>query len=230
MEKIRVLVADDHLLAQQGLRRILEKAEDIECVAMAKNGKRAVELARKSLPDVALIDVAMPVALIDVAMPGMSGIEATKAIKASCPSTAVIILSAYDYDHYVRACVEAGASGYLLKNDVLPRRLVNAIRTVHGGTNVFDRKAGEIMRKMAISKGKRGPDSDELRNRELQILKLVIKGMSNKEIASELCISEQTVGTHLANIFKKLGVQSRVEAMLYALKKGWDSLNEPGYE
>jgi DNA-binding NarL/FixJ family response regulator len=221
MEKIKVLVADDHLLAQQGLRRILEKAEDIECVAMAKNGKRAVELARKSLPDVALIDVAMP---------GMSGIEATKAIKASCPSTAVIILSAYDYDHYVRACVEAGASGYLLKNDVLPRRLVNAIRTVHGGTNVFDRKAGEIMRKMAISKGKRGPDSDELRNRELQILKLVIKGMSNKEIASELCISEQTVGTHLANIFKKLGVQSRVEAMLYALKKGWDSLNEPGYE
>lgn len=221
MEKIRVLVADDHLLAQQGLRRILEKEEDIECVAMAKNGKRAVELARKSLPDVALIDVAMP---------GMSGIEATKAIKASCPSTAVIILSAYDYDHYVRACVEAGASGYLLKNDVLPRRLVNAIRTVHGGTNVFDRKAGDIMRKMAISKGKRGPDSDELRNRELQILKLVIKGMSNKEIASELCISEQTVGTHLANIFKKLGVQSRVEAMLYALKKGWDSLNEPGYE
>ena len=221
MEKIKVLVADDHLLAQQGLRRILEKAADIECVAMAKNGKRAVELARKRLPDVALIDVAMPV---------MNGIEATKAIKASCPSTAIIILSAYDYDHYVRACVEAGASGYLLKNDVLPRRLVNAIRTVHGGTNVFDRKAGEIMRKMAVSKGKRGPDSGELRNRELQILKLVIKGMSNKEIASELCISEQTVGTHLANIFRKLGVQSRVEAMLYALKRGWDSLNEPGYE
>ena len=132
MEKIKVLVADDHLLAQQGLRRILEKAEDIECVAMAKNGKRAVELARKSLPDVALIDVAMP---------GMSGIEATKAIKASCPSTAVIILSAYDYDRYVSACAEAGASGYLLKNDVLPRRLVNAIRTVHGGTNVFDHKS-----------------------------------------------------------------------------------------
>lgn len=221
MSKIKVLVADDHLLAQQGLRRILEQADDIECVAVAKNGKRAAELARKKLPDVALLDVAMPV---------MNGIEATKVIKASCPSTAVIILSAYDYDHYIHACVEAGASGYLLKNDVLPRRLVNAIRTVHGGTNVFDRKAGEIMRKMAIRKGKRGPVLDELRNRELQILKLVIKGMSNKEIATELCISEQTVGTHLANIFKKLGVQSRVEAMLYALKKGWDSLNEPGYE
>lgn len=199
----------------------MEKADDIECVAIAKNGKRAVELAQKRLPDVALLDVAMPV---------MNGIEATKVIKASCPNTSVIILSAYDYDHYVRACVEAGASGYLLKNDVLPRRLVNAIRTVHGGTSVFDRKAGEIMRKMAIRKGKSGPASDELRNRELQILKLVIKGMSNKEIAAELCISEQTVGTHLANIFKKLGVQSRVEAMLYALKKGWDSLNEPGYE
>ncbi|MDD5590984.1 MAG: response regulator transcription factor [Dehalococcoidales bacterium] len=221
MEKIKVLIADDHLLAQQGLRRILEREADIECVAAAKNGERAVELVRKHLPDVALIDVAMPV---------MNGIEATKAIKTSCPNTAVIILSAYDYDHYVRACVEAGASGYLLKSDLLPRRLVNAIRTVYSGTNVFDRKAGEIMRRMAISKGKKGPDSEELRSRELQILKLVIKGMSNKEIASELHISEQTVGTHLANIFKKLGVQSRVEAMLYALKKGWDSLNEPGYE
>ena len=221
MEKIKVMIADDHLLAQQGLRRILEKVTDIECVAMAKNGERAVELARKKLPDVALIDVAMPV---------MNGIEATKAIKAACPNTAVIILSAYDYDHYVRACVEAGASGYLLKSDLLPRRLVNAIRTVYGGTNVFDRKAGEIMRRMAISKSKKGQDSNELRSRELQILKLVIKGMSNKEIASELHISEQTVGTHLANIFKKLGVQSRVEAMLYALKRGWDSLNEPGCE
>ena len=221
MEKIKVLIADDHLLAQQGLRRILEKADDIECVAIAKNGERAVELARKRLPDIALLDIAMPV---------MNGIEATKVIKASCPSTAVIILSAYDYDHYIRACLKAGASGYLLKNDVLPRNLVNAIRTVHGGTSVFDRKAGEIMRKIAAGEGKRGADLDELGNRELQILKLVSKGMGNKDIASELGISRQTVATHLANIFSKLGVQSRVEAMLYAFKNGWGIPNEPDYE
>jgi len=221
MGNIRVLVADDNLLAREGLCRLLEKAEDVECIATAENGKQAIELAREKQPDVAIIDVTML---------NMNGIEATKELKIACPGLSILVVSAYKYDHHVLACIEAGADGYLLKDKMLAQNFINAIRTVYAGQSVFDREVTEIMRKLAISKGKHAIYSDRLGKRELEIVKLVTNGMSNKEIASELCISEPTVATHLANIFMKLQVGSRMEATLYALKKGWVSLDDVGYK
>jgi len=219
MNKIRVLVADDNFLARQGLYGILGTEEDMECVAVAEDGEQAVKLARESCPDVAIIDVAMP---------NMNGIEATREIKKACPNTAILIISGYKYDHYVLACFEAGADGYLLKDNVLGESLTNAIRMIHAGENVFDREIIRIMRQVTVGKGKTGVGSGNLGSRELQVLKLATQGMGNKQIASELCISDQTVATHFVNIFRKLEVESRMEAVLHAIKKGWVNVDDLG--
>jgi len=220
MEKIKVLIADDHLLAREGLCQILEGAGDIECIATAKNGEEAVQLAKEISPDVAIIDVAMPL---------MNGIEATKKIKAACPETAVLIVSAYDYEHYVLACIELGASGYLLKDKMFASRLVNAIHTVHMGESIFDGKAHQVIRELTAKKQRHETGSGVLSRREFEVLQLLIQGKTNKEIASELCLSTQTVGSHLSNIFRKLGVQSRMEAVLYAINKGWGRLDDASH-
>ncbi len=161
-------------------------------------------------------------------MPNMNGIEATKEIKKSCPNTAVIVISAFKYDHYILSCIEAGAEGYLLKENVLGESLLSAIRMVHAGETVYNREASKIMCKLAAERGKAKIGSSELSNRKLQVLKLAIQGMSNKEIGSKLCIRDQTVATHFVNIFRKLKVESRTKAVLYALKKGWVSIDDLG--
>ena len=150
MNKIRVLVADDNFLARQGLYGILGTEEDMECVAVAEDGEQAVKLARESCPDVAIIDVAMP---------NMNGIEATREIKKACPNTAILVVSAYKYDHYVLACFEAGADGYLLKDNVLGESLTNAIRMIHAGESVFDHEVSKVIRKLAVEKDKMGTGS-----------------------------------------------------------------------
>jgi len=211
MNKIRVLLADDHLLAREGLRRILEGEEDLDCVAVADSGEQAVELTRKTMPDVAIIDVSMP---------GMSGIEATEKIKEISPKIAILIVSAYKYDHFIKACIEAGADGYLLKDNMLACNLTGAVRTLHKGESVFDHEVGTVIRKLTKSVHE-NVTSGELSQREFEILRLVALGFSNKGIASGLGIREQTVGTHLANIFAKLGVSSRTEAAVYAIERGW---------
>jgi DNA-binding NarL/FixJ family response regulator len=217
MANIRVIVADDHHLVREALARTLDGAEGMECIGTAKDGAEAVKLAQKLLPDVAIIDVSMP---------KMDGIEATKQIKLTCPSTAVLILSAYKYEHYVLASMEAGADGYVLKSNIPSKGLVNAVRMVHDGVSVLDREPSELLRRLAIGKGKQKVTQGDLGNRELQVLKLAAKGMSNKQIAVKLCISDQTVGTHFVNIFRKLEVQSRMGAVLYALRKGWLSVSK----
>ena len=219
MNKIKVLIADDHFLARRGLYGILDDEDDMECVAVAKDGKEAVMLAQKHLPNVAIIDVAMP---------NMNGIEATREIKKSCPNTSVIVISAYKYDHYVLSCIEAGAEGYLLKENVLGDSLLSAIRMVNAGESVYDREVSKIMSKLVAQRVKLGTASSELGDRELQVLKLATQGMSNKEIGAKLCISDQTVATHFVNIFRKLNVESRTEAVFYALKKGWVSIEDLG--
>ena len=222
MDKIKVLVADDHTLFRDGLCRLFEREKDIECVAVAKDGEEAVELTKKLLPDVVLIDVAMP---------KMDGIEAAKHIRATCPTTVILIVSAYDYEYYVRACIDAGADGYLLKNRTLGDSLIDAIRLVHAGEDVFDREIiKNTLQKLFTGKGRARLCLGELGNRELEILRLATQGMSNKKIASKLSISHQTVGTHFVNIFRKLGVESRLGAVLYAIKKGWVSINDTGCE
>jgi DNA-binding NarL/FixJ family response regulator len=167
------------------------------------------------------------VVLIDIAMPKMDGIEAAKHIRAACPNSVILIVSAYNYEHYIRACIDAGADGYLLKNRTLGTNLISAIRVAHAGEDVFDREIikGTIRRFLAGKSEKRLGCGD-LSSRELEILRGAMKGMSNREIASELNISDQTVGTHFVNIFRKLGVESRLEAALYVLKKGWVSIHE----
>lgn len=211
MEKIKVLVADDHTLFCEALCPLLKSEEDMDCVALAKDGEEAVRLAKELLPDVALIDIEMP---------KMDGIEAAKQIKTACPTTAVIIVSGYKYAHYILASVEAGVDGYLLKHT--PRReLINAIRMVHCGQGVFSLEAtAKVLRGIATEKSGEEISLGSLHPRELEVLKMTARGMTNKEIAAKLCISPHTVGTHLVNIFRKLGVDTRTEATLYTLKEG----------
>ena len=217
MDRIRVLVADDHPAFREGLCRLLEEEEDLEVVARAADGEEALRLAKELLPDVAIIDVAMP---------EVNGIEAATQIKASCPATAVLMISAYNYQSYILASLRAGAAGYLLKNAPL-RELINAVRFVHAGEAVFDLKAtSSILRRLVADNAEERTGLGRLQHRELEVLRTAAKGMSNKEIATELVISERTVQTHMVNIFRKMGVSSRIEAVLRALKEGWLSVDD----
>ena len=219
METIRILIADDHAFVREGTRRILEQEPDLEVVAEAGDGEEAVKLACDLKPDVALVDVAMP---------RIDGIEATRRIKAQCPAVAVLVLSAYDDDQFVFGLLEAGAAGYLLKS-VRGQEIVDAIRAVHAGESVLHPSvARKVLNRFAGVSGKpRDRKSlDLLTEREMDVLKLVTKGLSNKDIAEGLCLSVRTVQGHLANIFNKLRVSSRTEAVVHALKEGWVTLDD----
>jgi len=211
MEKIRVIIADNHPAFREGLCRLLSDEKEIEVVGQAGDGEEVVNLARELKPDVAIVDVAMP---------KMSGIEATKRIKESSPETAVLIVSAFNYQTYILASLRAGAAGYLTKDTPI-RELVTAVRLAHAGDGIIDRSAANnIIRHLISDKnGKKG--NLDLYPREIEVLKLTARGMRNKEIARELNLSERTVQAHLSNIFSKLEVDSRTEAVLQALKEGW---------
>jgi DNA-binding NarL/FixJ family response regulator len=217
MQRIKVVVADENPIFREGLCRLLEDENDLEAVGTAADGEEAVSLAKQVLPDVAIIDVAMP---------GVNGIEAATHIKAACPATAILMMSAYRHESYMLASLRAGATGYLLKNVSL-RDLVNAIRLVHAGEGVFDLKvAGKMLSRAAGGKGDEKRNLKGLRQRELEVLRLTARGLGNKEIAAELVVSERTVQTHLVNIFRKLRVTSRTAAVLTALNEGWLTLDE----
>ena len=219
METIRILIADDHAFVREGTRRILEQEPDLEVVAEAGDGEEAVKLACDLKPDVALVDVAMP---------RLDGIEATRRIKAQCPAVAVLVLSAYDDDQFVFGLLEAGAAGYLLKS-VRGQEIVDAIRAVHAGESVLHPSvARKVLNRFAGVSGKprERKSLDLLTEREMDVLKLVTKGLSNKDIAEGLCLSVRTVQGHLANIFNKLRVSSRTEAVVHALKEGWVTLDD----
>ncbi len=212
MDKIRIMVADDHPAFREGLCRILADEKDLEVVAKAEDGEETVRLAQELCPDVAIIDVAMP---------KFNGIEAAKQIKAVCPNTAILIVSAYDYQSYLLASMRAGAAGYLLKSTSL-REMINAIRFVHDGQAVFDfQGASRVLERLTVDSSNHNRGLLELHNREMEVLKLAAKGKSNKEIAGQLVVSERTIQTHMVNIFRKLGVGSRTEAVLHAFKEGW---------
>ena len=219
MQRIRVLIADDHAVVREGTRRILEQEEDLQVVAEASNGEEAVRQALSFEPDVAIIDVAMP---------KLDGIEATKQIKARCPTITVLILSAYDDDQFIFSLLEAGAAGYLLKT-IPGRELVDAVRAVYAGESVLHPLvARKVLNRFARipDKGRKKEAFEVLSEREMEVLRLVTKGLSNKDIAEELCLSIRTVQGHLGNIFNKLQVGSRTEAVVRALKEGWVSLDD----
>jgi len=215
MEKIGILIADDHPAFREGLARLLGEEKDLEVVALAGNGEEAVTLARELVPQVVIIDITMP---------GINGIEATKRIKAACPTTSILILSAYEYDSYVIGAIRAGAAGYMSKN-VLVSQIAATVRAIRAGEAVLDSKAAaKVFRRLEYNTRKGG--GQELQPRELEVLKLAAKGMSNKQIAQGLVISVRTVQTHLVSIFNKLEVGSRTEAVLHALKEGWLTLDD----
>ncbi len=222
MDKITIIVADDHAVVREGTRRLLEREPDMDLVGEAADGEEALRLINEFTPDVAIVDISMP---------RMSGIELTRKAKASQPATAILILTAYDNDEYVFALLEAGAAGYLLK-DAPAQELVEAVRLVHSGEPVLHpsitRKV--IQRAVIGEKETHGEDSQEieLSPREHEVLQLAAKGMTNKEIADSLCISIRTVQRHLNIMFNKLNVGSRTEAIFQSVKKGWLSFTDLG--
>lgn len=220
-ERIRLLLADDHLMVRQGLRAILETESDIEVVGEASDGHKALEAAQDLLPDVVLMDIKMG---------DWDGVTATRRIRSAVPSTRVIVLTNYDEDELVFSAIRAGASGYLLK-EVQADQLVNAVRTVaQGYTLVYPSVAKRVLDEFARHEPRPGaqvPDAGELAladltARERQILRLIAHGRSNKDIGATLGITERTVKTHVSNIFAKLQLSDRTQAAIFAHKKGLD--------
>jgi DNA-binding NarL/FixJ family response regulator len=214
---IRVLLADDHALVREGTRRLIDAESDLEVVAEAASGEEAIEAVRQARPDIAIMDIAMP---------GMGGIEATRAIKADYAETAILVLSAYDDEPYLVALLEAGAAGFLLKN-VNGHELVAAIRAVARGEAVLPPALNEkVMRRFSSRPALSPRQSDLLSEREFDVLRLAARGLPNKEIARRMNLSIRTVHSHLANIFMKMHVGSRTEAVLLALREGMISLQD----
>lgn len=207
-EKIAVVLVDDHAIVRQGLRTYLELQPDIEVVGEASDGREAVGVVRDLLPDIVLMDLVMP---------NSDGVEATRAITGMAPSTRVIVLTSFSEDEKVFASIKAGAQGYLMK-DVLPSDLVKAIRTVYKGEAQLD---PEIARKLMHEFTNPQPTAPrhDLTERELEVLRLIAHGKTNKDISEDLVLSEKTVKTHVSNILQKLHLSDRTQAAVYALRQ-----------
>ena len=219
MVKIRVMLVEDHVLVREGTKELLDREDDMEVIAEAGDGQEAIRLAADHRPDVILMDIAIP---------RLNGLEATKRIKTANPKPAVLVLTAYDDDEYILAFLEAGAAGYLLK-DVSASDLIKAIRAVYAGESVLHpavtRKVIDYIAGQR-TEAQQPSNPAHLTDRELEVLKLAASGMTNREIGCTLDISARTVQVHLSNTFGKLGVGSRTEAVLYAVREGWLSLKD----
>jgi len=208
-DKLTVLIADDHPLLREALHRALDNAKDIEVIAEASDGEEAVKLASELKPEVVVMDIVMP---------KLNGIEATKKIKEIAPDIAILILTAYDDDEYVLGLLDAGAAGYLLKS-AKGRDLIEAIRAIRSGESVLHPNIiAKLLRRAITAPVEEHKHPELLSERESEILKLVALGRRNKEIAGKLSLSERTVKAHLTNIFNKLNVASRSEAIVKGLR------------
>ncbi|MDO8490724.1 MAG: response regulator transcription factor [Dehalococcoidia bacterium] len=213
MDKVRVLIADDHTIVREGVRALLALYPDIEVVGEAADGKEAIDRAVELRPDVVLMDIAMP---------GLGGLEATLEIRKSCPDVKILVLTQHENREYVQRFLKAGASGYVLKK-AAGTELVSAIRMVRQGGIYLQGPVASSVIGESLGPGsvEAGPaDYDSLSDREKQVLKLLAEGQSNKEIADLLCLSIKTVMAHRANIMEKLGIHNRVELVKYAIRRG----------
>jgi len=206
---IRVLLADDHVVVRAGIRQFLEHSQDIQVIAEASNGQEACALIEQHSPDVAVLDIQMPL---------MSGIEVTRWVRSKRLPTGVLVLSAYDDAPYIQAVLQAGANGYVLKN-AEPHEIVQGVRDVYDGKSVLDAHLALRLVTNLSAKVETAP-VNPLTERELQILILTGKGFTNKAIGAQLSISDRTVQNHLANIFQKLNAESRTEAVMRAVSLG----------
>jgi DNA-binding NarL/FixJ family response regulator len=215
-EPIRAMIVDDHALFRRGLEMVLEEEQDIELVGQASDGAEAVEKAAESLPDVVLMDIRMP---------RSSGIEACRTMKEAAPSAKIVILTISDEEEDLFEAIRAGASGYLLK-DIPLDEVADAVRAVHGGQSLINPSmAGKLLTEFATlarrddSERAQEVPAPRLTEREMQVLKLMARGMNNRDIAKELFISENTVKNHVRNILEKLQIHSRMEAVMIAVRE-----------
>ena len=213
MAKLTVILADDHTVVRAGLKALLDAQPDFEVVGEASDGHEALAWAKELRPDVVVMDITMP---------GLNGARATQVIRRECPETKVLALTAHEDKGYLRLLVQAGASGYLLKR-AASQDLIHAIRTVAaGGTYLDPALAGDVLGSFAGRTPSRGsPREDELSEREAEIVRLIARGFSNKEIAAQLGISSKTVETYKVRSLEKLGLSSRSDLVSYALQQGW---------
>lgn len=226
MDKIRVLIADDHPIFRQGVRGILESEPDMDIVAEASDGKQAISLARALAPDVVLVDINMP---------GVDGVEVARTIKLFLPRTGIIVMTAYDDEEQLFRSIKVGAAGFYLK-DVPPHELIDAIRRVSGGEYLINESvltkplvASRVLkqfRDLAMVGQEVEPLFVPLSAREIEVLDYIARGNSNKEIARALKISDQTVKNHITSILRKLAVNDRTQAVVYALRRGWIKMQE----
>ncbi len=212
MKKSSVLVADDHKLVREGIVKLLDFYEDLEVIAEANDGLETVNKVRDNFPDLVLLDLNMP---------RMNGIDTVKKIKEIAPDIKVLILTIHDEEEYIYEVTKAGAEGYIQK-DVEPNELRSAIERVIAGQKVFPSKVEE---KVEEKRTQAESELEELSNREQEVLELLAQGMSNRDIAEELYISEKTVKNHVSSILRKLSVNDRTQAVIVGLKNGLVSLS-----
>lgn len=211
MDKIKVLIADDHSMVRQGLKQILELERDIMVIAQASNGSEAVKYAREQKPDVILMDINMP---------NVNGLQAIRELKLEKSPSKVIVLTIHQDREYLFKTLQMGAEGYVLK-DAEPAVLIEAIRNVHRGQSFIQpnmtKELVKEFNRVTLHERERS-EENSLTSREIEVLELIAEGMINKEIAKQLYISEKTVKNHVSNIFKKLNVSDRTQAAIYAFK------------
>lgn len=214
-QDIRILIVDDHDIVREGQRALIETELGMELVGEAKNGIEAVELAERLQPDVILMDLHMP---------KKDGVEAITEIKGENPESRILVLTSFNEDENVYAAIKAGAMGYLLK-DSSPQKILKSIRKIYQGeTSIGPRIAQKLMRE--IQRTSDCPPTEEpLTTREMEVIKLIAKGLSNQEIAEKLVISERTARTHITHILGKLHLANRTQAAIYALREGLADLN-----
>ncbi|HDD56268.1 MAG TPA: response regulator transcription factor [Chloroflexi bacterium] len=214
--KIRILIVDDHAVVRKGIRALLATEDDLEVIGEAVDGEQAVDLYGELNPDLLLLDLIMP---------KVNGIEVIKKIKGDHPKAKILVLTSFAADDQVFPAIKAGALGYLLK-DTEPDDLINAIRQVYQGESSLSPTVARKVLEEVFHPAEKPLSPDPLTKREVEVLQVLAKGKSNRDIADELCISETTVRTHVSNILGKLHLASRTEAALYALKEGMAKLED----